>query len=109
MSAPHSTPRQEYQEWVEEQIDDHKSALSREELLALADEAVEQLFTTPDGQYPLTEILLRDAVDALLMRRLGLPDFRQWRNARRSDTVKRPMERTDAAGADGGKSPQDLT
>jgi len=109
MSAPHSTPRQEYQEWVEEQIDDHKSALSREELLALADEAVEQLFTTPDGQYPLTEILLRDAVDALLMRRLGLPDFRQWRKARRSDTVGRPMERTDAAGADGGNTSQDIT
>jgi hypothetical protein len=103
MSAPSSTPRQQYQEWVEEQIDDHKSALSREELLALADEAVDQLFADPDGQYPLTEILLRDAVDALLMHRLGLPDFRQWRSARRSDTPRRPLERTDASGADVGE------
>lgn len=103
MSAPSSTPRQQYQEWVEEQIDEHKSALSREELLALADEAVTQLFADPDGQYPLTEILLRDAVDDLLMRRLGLPDFRQWRNARRSDTPARPLERTDTSAPDAGE------
>ena len=88
------TPRQQYQAWVEEQIEEHKAALTRDELLSLADEAVDRLYTSPDGQYPLTEILLRDAVDALLVKRLDLPDFRAWQKARRSDTPRRPRRRT---------------
>jgi hypothetical protein len=87
-------PRRLYEAWVEDQIEDHKCALSRDELLALADEAVAQLFDSPDGQYPLTEILLCDAVDRLLFARLGLPDFRQWQRMRRFDTPNRPKEGT---------------
>jgi hypothetical protein len=52
------------------------------------------LFTTPDGQYPLTEILLCDAVDALLFRRLNLPDYKQWLKLCRSDTSMRPSTGT---------------
>ena len=99
------TPRQQYQEWVEEQIEEHKAALTRDELLSLADEAVDQLFTAPDGQYPLTEILLRDAVDALLVRRLNLPDFRQWKKARRSDTPIRPPGRTVSSAPEAEETP----
>ena len=94
MTAPHSAPRQLYQAWIEEQLEDYKAALTRDELLSLADEAVQQLFTSPDGQYPLTEILLCDAVDALLLRRLNLPDFRQWQRLCRNDTRGRPLEET---------------
>ena len=94
MTAPSAAPRQEYNAWVEEQIEDFKTSLTRDELLALADEAVDQLFTTPDGQYPLTEMLLCDAVDALLFRRLGLPDYKTWTKQCRSDTVKRPRKVT---------------
>jgi len=89
MSAPDSAPRQQYQIWVEDQIEEFKSGLTREELLDLAEEAVQRLFDSPDGQYPLTELLLSDAVDALLLRRLNLPDFRQWRRMCRSDTTTR--------------------
>lgn len=94
MSAPQSPPRQQYQAWLEEQLEEYKAALTRDEILALADEAVQQLFTTADGQYPLTEILLCDAVDALLLRRLNLPDFRQWRRLCRNDTQNRPLDET---------------
>ncbi|HSJ12897.1 MAG TPA: hypothetical protein VK939_00695 [Longimicrobiales bacterium] len=97
MTAPHSAPRQLYQAWLEEQLEDYKAALTRDEILALADEAVQQLFTTADGQYPLTEILLCDAVDALLLRQLNLPDFRQWRRMCRNDAANRPVEETPAA------------
>jgi hypothetical protein len=93
---PSGPPRQEYHAWIEEQIEDFKTSLTRDELLTLADEAVEQLFTTPDGQYPLTEMLLCDAVDALLFRRLGLPDYKAWAKQCRSDTVKRPPKVTQA-------------
>lgn len=72
------SPRQRYARWVEERIEDYKSGLTREELLSIADEAVDGLYDTDDGQYPLTEILLRDAVDALIFQRLRLPSFRQW-------------------------------
>lgn len=87
-------PRQQYQAWVEEQIEEYKTALTRDELLDLAEQAVEELFTTPDGQYPLTEILLCDAVDALLFKRLNLPDYKHWQKLCRSDTSMRPQLET---------------
>ena len=90
MSNPFSAPRHQYQAWVEEQIEEYKTALTRDELLDLAEQAVEGLFTTPDGQYPLTEILLCDAVDALLFRRLNLPDYKHWLKLCRTDTSMRP-------------------
>ena len=94
MTAPESAPRQLYLDWVEEQIEEYKAGLTRDELLDVAEEAVQRLFGTPDGQYPLTEILLCDAVDALLLERLALPDFRTWQRSRRSDTPRRPRART---------------
>jgi hypothetical protein len=97
MTAPTAAPRQLYNAWVEEQLEDYKSSLTRDELLSLADEAVQKLFTTPDGQYPLTEILLCDAVDALLFRRLNLPDYKQWSKQCQTDTPKRPRKGTNAA------------
>jgi hypothetical protein len=97
MTAPTAAPRQLYNAWVEEQLEDYKSSLTRDELLSLADEAVQKLFTTPDGQYPLTEILLCDAVDTLLFRRLNLPDYKQWSKQCRSDTPKRPRKGTSNA------------
>jgi hypothetical protein len=87
MVDPLASPRLRYLEWIEEQIEEHKASLTREELLTLADEAVEELFAAHDGQYPLTEILLRDAVDALILERLRLPSFRRLQLAYQSDTT----------------------
>ena len=100
MSRPRS-PRQQYLRWVEDRIEDDKSSLTREELLSIADEAVSDLFDTDDEQYPLTEILLRDAVDGLIFRRLRLPGYRRWLNLCRTDTVDRPREGTYPDGDDG--------
>lgn len=94
--------RHQYQLWVEEQIEEYKTALTRDELLSLAERAVEELFTTPDGQYPLTEILLCDAVDALLFKRLNLPDYKHWVKLCRTDTSMRPaLETTESLRAAG--------
>lgn len=90
MATAFTPPRKQYHAWVEEQIEEYKTALTRDELLDLAEQAVQELFTTPDGQYPLTEILLCDAVDRLLFIRLNLPDYKHWLKTCRSDTVNRP-------------------
>jgi hypothetical protein len=96
MTIPAETPRQRYQAWIEEQLEDHKAALTRDELLDLAEVAVQQLFDAPDGQYPLTEILLCDSVDRLLLSRLNLPTFRQWQRTCLNDTPDRPLSETQA-------------
>ena len=99
---PRLSPRQEYVQWVEDRIEDCKSSLTREELLSIADQAVHGLYDTDDEQYPLTEILLKDAVDALLFRRLHLPTYRQWLKSYRTDTHARPQQRTDEEGGEAG-------
>lgn len=81
-----ASPRRRYLDWVEDQIEEYKASLTRDELLQLADEAVQRLFAANDGQYPLTEILLRDAVDSLIAERMRLPTYRSWRRAYHKDT-----------------------
>jgi hypothetical protein len=93
MNTPLS-PRQQYVAWIEERVEDYKAALSRDEILSIAEDAVNGLFDTHDGQYPLTEILLRDAVDGLIFERLRLPTYRQWLRTCRNDTPERPESGT---------------
>jgi hypothetical protein len=71
--------RQEYEQFLLERIEDYKNQLSRGELLALADEAVRELEVGPDEQLVLTEVLMLEHVDRLIMRRLRLPSYRRWR------------------------------
>ncbi len=94
MSDLHASPRRLYLAWIEDQIEEYKAGRQRDELIQLAEEAVQELFDAHDGQYPLTEILLRDAVDALIFRRLKLPSYRQWLRLCRIDTRGRPSEST---------------
>jgi hypothetical protein len=93
MNTPLS-PRQQYVAWIEERVEDYKAALSRDEILSIAEDAVHGLFDTHDGQYPLTEILLRDAVDGLIFERLRLPTYRQWLRTCRNDTSECPESGT---------------
>ena len=95
MTSLRSAPRQLYAAWIENQIEECKSGMSRDELLDLAEEAVRRIQASPDGQIALTELLLCDAVDALLIERLSLPDFRQWQRLCRSDTTYRPPQGTE--------------
>ena len=104
MTAPSSSPKQQYLDWIQTRIEDYKDSLPREELLSIAQQAVDDLFDTDDGQYPLTEILLRDAVDGLIFRRLDLPGYRQWLRTCRSDTDDRPLDGTHTAGQDERKA-----
>jgi hypothetical protein len=99
-----ASPRHEYLAWIEDQVEDFKAGISREDLLAIADEAVQDLFEDDGGQYPLTEILLRDAVDALIARRLRLPSYRQWLRTCRSDTCDCPPDGTDGDSGDAARS-----
>jgi hypothetical protein len=94
MTEPASSARNQYLRWVEARIEDYKTQLPREELLELADRAVSQLFSSPDGQYPLTEVLLCDVVDALIFRRLRLPSYRRWLRMCHNDTADRPVSGT---------------
>jgi hypothetical protein len=96
MTAPSSAPRQLYLEWVEDQIEDYKATLTRDELLDIAEVAVQRLGSDPAGQYSLTELLLCDAVDALLFEKLGLPDYKHWLRTCRNDTEPRPPRGTTA-------------
>lgn len=94
MSSPSLTPRQQYLDWVDEQIEDYKAALTREELLDVAELAIARLRDHPDGQYTLTELMLCDAVDALILEKLNLPNYRSWKKACLKDTDECPSEGT---------------
>jgi hypothetical protein len=70
--------RRAYLEWVEEQVEAYKEAVSRSDLMRLADEVIEELRVNQDGQYQLTELLLCTAVDRKIFRMLKLPGYRSW-------------------------------
>ncbi len=72
--------RQGYAEFLEQRIEEYKEQLSRERLLAVADEAVRELDLASEEQLVLTEVLVLEHVDRLIMRRLNLPTFRKWRH-----------------------------
>lgn len=77
---PQLSLRQEYEEFILQRIEEFKDQLSREQLLAIADEAVRELEVDAEDQLLLTEVLVLEHVDRLIMRRLNLPTFRRWRD-----------------------------
>jgi len=70
--------RSEYEEFIEQRIEEYKDGLPRAAILAIGDEAVQELARTE--QYQLTEVLLQEQVDAIIRRRLRLPSYRRWRD-----------------------------
>lgn len=76
--APQSL-RQEYEEYVLQRIEEFKDQMSREKLLSLADEAVRELDADAAEQLVLTEVLVLEHVDRLIVRRLRLQPYRRWR------------------------------
>ncbi len=71
--------KQEYADFIQQRIEDFKNQMSREDLMALADDAVRELEMGPEGQLVLTEVLVCEHVDNLIQRRLKLPAYRRWR------------------------------
>jgi hypothetical protein len=75
---PPRSLRAEYQEFIDQRIEEYKDSLRREEILAIGDDALQELAGA--DQFQLTEVVLRDQVDAIIRRRLRLPSFRRWRD-----------------------------
>lgn len=77
MSSPRSK-RFEYELFIEQAIEHYKETVPRRELLAIGDEATRRLAVA--GQTKLTELLLVDEVDRIVVDRLRLPTFESWRS-----------------------------
>ena len=78
---PPPSLKQQYQEYIMQRIEAYKNSMPRDELLRLGDEAVSELQATVEGQFTLTEVLMVDSVDRLIMRRLKLRSYRRWRES----------------------------
>jgi hypothetical protein len=78
--------RHEYELYVEQEIENYKDSISRSAILKIGDEAVAVLEQAP--QCTLTEMVICEEVDRIIMRRLRLPTYRTWR-ARRVKLLER--------------------
>ncbi|HEX7241861.1 MAG TPA: hypothetical protein VF263_16385 [Longimicrobiaceae bacterium] len=97
--SPYSE-KQHYQEYILQRIEGFKNSIDREELMRLGDEAASELQATAEGQFVLTEVLMLETVDRLIMKRLALRPYRRWREQFRK---LREAQRTPVHwGLDGG-------
>ncbi len=71
--------KQHYQEYILQRIEGYKNSIGRDELLRLGDEAASELQATSEGQFVLTEVLMLESVDRLIMKRLSLRPYRRWK------------------------------
>src|SRR3954469_5631835 len=89
-SRPTRSLRHEYELYVEEEIENYKESVPRSVLLGIGDEAVSAL--AAQAQFALTELLLCEEVDRIIVRRLRLPSYDSWRRRRLKliDELRRP-------------------
>ncbi|MBA3520917.1 MAG: hypothetical protein H0T90_00240 [Gemmatimonadales bacterium] len=71
--------RQHYEEYILQRIEGYKNSIGRDELLRLGDEAASELQMMSEGQFVLTEVLMLETVDRLIMKRLALRPYGRWR------------------------------
>jgi hypothetical protein len=71
--------KQHYQEYILQRIEGFKNSIGRDELLRLGDEAASELQSASEGQFLLTEVLMLESVDRLIMKRLALRPYSRWR------------------------------
>jgi hypothetical protein len=76
--SPYSD-KQYYQEYILQRIEGYKNSIGRDELLRLGDEAATELQSAAEGQFLLTEVLMLESVDRLIMKRLSLRPYSRWR------------------------------
>jgi hypothetical protein len=69
--------KHEYELYVEREIEDYKDSLPRHVLLSIGDEAVTALLQ--QSQFVLTELVLWEEVDRIILRRLRIPTYPTWR------------------------------
>lgn len=72
--------REEYRQYIEQEIEAYKESVPRSVLLSIGDEAVASLGA--QAQLALTELLLCQEVDRIIFRRLRLPAYETWRRRR---------------------------
>jgi hypothetical protein len=80
MSTPTRSLKYEYATYVDLEIERYKDSIPRSSLLKLADDAVAQM--SAGAQLELSELVLCDAVNEQIMRRLKLPTYVRWRTNR---------------------------
>ena len=71
--------KQQYHEYVLQRIETYKNSLGRNRILELGGEAAAEMQDTCEGQFLLTEVLMQEAVDRLIAKRLKLPTFNRWK------------------------------
>ncbi|HEU5171382.1 MAG TPA: hypothetical protein VFU46_12630 [Gemmatimonadales bacterium] len=89
---PRLSLRQQYDEYIFERIEGYKNSIPREQLLRIAAEANADLQAGAEGQFVLTEVVMLEAVDERIKRRLKLRSFRHWarRIRRQRDAQREP-------------------
>jgi hypothetical protein len=99
-ARPAHSLRHEYGLYVEREIENYKESVPRSVLLSIGDEAVSSLAKLP--QLALTELLLCEEVDRLIVRRLRLPTYTTWRKRRaKFEAEQRRPERWGLTADDG--------
>lgn len=76
--SPYSD-KQHYQDYILQRIEGYKNSIGRDELLRLGDEAAAELQSAAEDQFLLTEVLMLESVDRLIMKRLSLRPYNRWR------------------------------
>jgi hypothetical protein len=79
-TQPAHSLRHEYALYIEREVERYKDSIPRTALLALGDEAVTAM--RAGEQLELGELVLREAVDEIIVRRLRLPPYQAWRRRR---------------------------
>jgi hypothetical protein len=77
---PSRSLKHEYELYLDHEIEDYKESVPRTVLLSIGDEAVRSL--EEQQQFALTELLLCDAVDKIILKRLRLLSYAAWRKRR---------------------------
>ena len=87
---PSRSLKHEYELYLEREIENYKESVPRSVLLSIGDEAVGALSAAP--QFALTELLLCEEVDRIIVKRLRLPAYESWRRRRLKliDELRRP-------------------
>ncbi len=80
LSTPTRSLKHEYATYVDLEIERYKDSIPRSSLLKLADDAVAAM--SSGAQLELSELVLCDAVNELIMRRLKIPPYDRWRRNR---------------------------
>jgi hypothetical protein len=76
---PPPSLKQQYHEYVLQRIETYKNSLGRNRLLEIGGEAATEMQDAFSGQFLLTEVLMQEAVDRLISKRLRLPTFNKWK------------------------------